>query len=384
MGLFMGWRILFAVLLLLPAMQKRLPGQWKPPQSAMYDEIPNSRRTSDASRTMEPYRLDSDARSVRVAERPQDVALILPARARLGKPKLAAVLRKGSSIEIFLIRTAPPVKSDDLFESHIEIFRGTMGGRASTVHELKLSGGARVRLFLFESPDDPNDPTVVADVQGGAYWGTTYVISPDRTAIQKIAAGSDYGFADLDRNGQYEFVSWNRRPNDIRCLDPIFFTRFYPEVFVRSGWQFRKVWPPAQWSAQGDHTSLARRTRVARDGSSPAIQVVGGFADLDGDGKAELICLRDRYQLRPEQALAIYRLSGGAFHLVASAPLRGDRLAYMLSGVDKSSGEPTITVLQTTRDRCEADGWQPEQGEQWQTRFAYRRGVLTLIQNNAN
>jgi hypothetical protein len=383
----MRWRILFAVLLLTQAIQKQLPGQWKeiyglkvPQQSAMYDEVPNSRRVSDASKTTLPYRLDSDARSVRLAERPQDVALILPARARLGKPKLAAVLRRGPSIEVFLIWTAPHVKPDALFESHIEIFDGTTGGRANSVHELKLSGGPGVRLSLFESPDDRNDSTVLADVDGGAYWGTTYVISPDRTAIQKIADGSDHEFADLDRSGKYEFISWNRRPDDIRCLNPVFFTRFYPEVFVRSGWQFRKIWPPAQWSGPGDHTSLARKSRVPGDGSSPAIQVVGGFADLDGDGRAELICLRDRYQLRPEQELAIYRLSEGAFHLVASAPLGGDHLAYMLSGVDKSSREPEITVFQTTRDRCEADGWQPETGEQWLTRYVYRQGELKLLQ----
>lgn len=151
-------------------------------------------------------------------------------------------------------------------------------------------------------------------------------------------------------------------------------------LFVRSGWQFRKIWPPAPWSAPGDHTSLARKTRVPGDGSSPVVQVVGGFADLDGDGRAELICLRDRYQLRPEQALAIYRLSEGAFHLLASAPLRGDHLAYMLSGVDKSSRELEITVFQTTRDRCEVDGWQPEKGGQWQTRYVYRRGELKLLQ----
>jgi hypothetical protein len=90
--------------------------------------------------------------------------------------------------------------------------------------------------------------------------------------------------------------------------------------------------------------------------------------------------LRDRYQLRPEQALAIYRLSEGAFHLIASAPLRDDRLAYMLSGVDKSSREPEITVFQTTRDRCEVDGWQPENGGQWQNRYIYRQGELNLLQ----
>lgn len=376
----MRWRILLAVLLLTQAIQEQLPGQWKPQQSAMYDEVPNSRRASDAFKTTKPYRLDSDARSVREAEPPQDVVLILPARARPGKPKLAAVLRRGSSIEVFLIWTAPHVKPDDLFESHIEIFQGNTGGRANTVHELKLSGGPGVGLSLFESPDDRNDPTVLADVSGGAYWGTAYVISPDRTAIQKIAEGSDYEFADLGRNGMYEFISWNRRPDDIRCLSGIFYTRYYPEVFVRSDWQFRKIWPPPQWSAPGNHTSLARKTRVPGDGSSPVVQVVGGFADLDGDGRAELICLRDRYQLRPEQSLAIYGLSEGAFHLVASAPLRGDHLAYMLSGVDKSSREPEITVFLTTRDRCEADGWQPETGGQWQTRYVYRQAALTLLQ----
>jgi hypothetical protein len=137
----------------------------------MYDELPNSRRGTDASKTTGPYRLDSDARSVRVAGRLQEVALILPARARLGEPKLAAVLRRGANIEVFLLWTAPLVKPDDEFENHIEIFHGTMGGRANAVRELKFSGGPGVGLTLFESPSDPNHPAVLADAQGGPTGG---------------------------------------------------------------------------------------------------------------------------------------------------------------------------------------------------------------------
>lgn len=82
------------------------------------------------------------------------------------------------------------------------------------------------------------------------------------------------------------------------------------------------------------------------------MQVVGGFADLNGDGRAELICLQDRFQSRPQQALAIYKLSKGTFQLLARAPLRSSRIAYALSGVEQWPAGPVITVFVTTPHHC--------------------------------
>ena len=78
----------------------------------------------------------------------------------------------------------------------------------------------------------------------------------------------------------------------------IFYQRYYPEVYERSGWQFRKVWPPAQWVDEGpDRQHFDRR--------GPQMQIVGGFADLTGRSHGELICLEDRLQTRPQQALGL-------------------------------------------------------------------------------
>jgi hypothetical protein len=359
-------------------MEIQLPGQWQPEHSEMYDGVPNSRRARDLSETTQPYRLDADARSILKAEQPKSILLRLPARTRGSEPKLVAVLRNGSSIEVFLIWTVPGITERDFYQTHVEIFRGPSGGRANFVHDFKLLG-PQARLALFEPPDNRDHVTVLVDVMGGSYWGTTYVISPDRTAIQKVAEGSDYEFADLDRNGIYEFISWNRRPDEVHCKIGFFFTRYYPEVFVRSGWQFRKVWPPAEWSTPRDQRTPTGRERPLRAGPGPEVQVVGGFADLNGDGRTELICLQDRFQVRPEQALAIYRLSEGDFHLVARAPIRDGQLAYVLSGVEKSSRGPEITVFVTTRNRCETGGRDPESIATRRMRYAFRRGELKLV-----
>jgi hypothetical protein len=130
------------------------------------------------------------------------------------------------------------------------------------------------------------------DVAGGAYWGTTYVVSPDRRSIQMLFESTDYEFADLDRDGVHELIAWNRRPFDLRCHFGIFAVRFYPEVFVRSGWQFRKVWPLSTWAPANGELENRFRDGVAGARDGRHFQIVAGFADLDGDGRANSSCLR--------------------------------------------------------------------------------------------
>jgi hypothetical protein len=364
----MRFTIAFAILLFAPV--STAFGQWKPKRSAIYENIPDSRPVRDASETTKPYRLDSNARAVRRVAPPAVIVLRLPVRRRTAKPKLGAVLRNGSAVEVFLTWIGG---KEYPLEHHIEVYRGAAGADARLVHDFKLYGGPNTGMYIFEPPDERDRPSVLVGVMGGSYWGTTYVISPDRTAIQKIADGADYEFADLDEDGIYEFVSWNRRPDDVHCHVGIFYQRYYPEVFLRSGWRFRKAWPPAEWSMPGDHNESPP------EGQGRPMQVVAGFADLNGDGRVELICLQDRFQTQPKQALAIYELSAGAFHLLARAPLRANRIAYVLSGVEQLSEGPAITVFVTTPRHCDEGGWNPEGKGTSRLRYVYSHGQLKMV-----
>ena len=125
---------------------------------------------------------------------------------------------------------------------------------------------------------------------------------------------SDYEFADLDRDGVYELIAWNRRPFDVRCGFGIFAVRFYPEVFVRAGASYRKAWPPPDWPLPDGE--LENRFRNHESHGVPwgtNFQIVAGFADLAGDGAGELIVLQDRLREEPAQGLAVYRIANRSF-----------------------------------------------------------------------
>jgi hypothetical protein len=81
---------------------------------------------------------------------------------------------------------------------------------------------------------------------------------------------------------------------------------------------------------------------------------VAGFADLTGDGLAELIVLQDHLQDEPNQALAVYRLENKSFRLVARTSLRPERIAYLLSGIQDSPDGKEILVRTATPTRCKA------------------------------
>jgi hypothetical protein len=212
---------------------------------------------------------------------------------------------------------------------------------------------------------------------GGAYRSTIYVLSPDWTEIQKLSDGTDFDFADLDNDGIYEFIAWNRRPDGVHCDPGIFYTRFYPEVFVRvDGWRFRKAWPPADWSTPRDQVNSAGQQRKLEPGSGPKIQVVGGFADLNHDGRVELICLEDRFQVTPKQSLTIYGFSEGSFHLVTRADVPAGQTAYLLSGVERTARGPEITVFAASPEQCKSGGWDPTGKGTLRIAYVYQDGRL--------
>jgi hypothetical protein len=175
--------------------------------------------------------------------------------------------------------------------------------------------------------------------------------------VERLFDASDYEFADLDRDGVYELIAWNRRPFDVRCHFGIFAVRFYPEVFVRAGGGYRKAWPPPDWVRPDGQ--LVDRFRNHEKGWIPwgtNLQIVAGFADVGGDGTAELIVLQDHLVDEPTQTLAIYRFENKLFRLLAQTPLPPQRIAYLLSGIRDSLDGKEIRVQTATHAQCKAGG----------------------------
>ena len=303
------------------------------------------------------YRLSPDARMILGGDSLSSRVLIhLPSLHRKVVHQLLGMLQRGADIELFLGWVNAESKPGD-FEHHIEIFRGRRGSEAALVHDFALFGGPVGRVSFFQPPDTRDTPAVLIDIQGGAYWGTTYLVAPDRQSVDRLFDASDYEFADLDHDGVYELIAWNRRPFDVRCKFGIFAVRFYPEVFVRAGGGYRKAWPPPDWTPR-DFRLVDRARNHEKEGVpwGANLQIVGGFADLGGDGVAELIVLQDHLADEPSQTLAIYRLENKIFRLVAKTPLPPQRIAYLLSGIRDSLDGKEILVQTATHAQCEAGG----------------------------
>ncbi|MGA7414780.1 MAG: hypothetical protein WBW33_30200 [Bryobacteraceae bacterium] len=272
-----------------------------------YYGTPNTRAVVWGRNTVLGYRLSHDARMVLGSDSPSGRVLIrLPPRHRQAVPELLGMLWHGSGIELFLGWVDPGSGSGNAAH-HIEVFRGQRGGEAVLVHGFTLLEGAAIEgVTFFEPPDTRDAPTVLIDIQGGAYWGTTYLLSPDRRSLVPLFTFCDYEFADLDGDGVYELIAWNRRPFDVRCMFGLFEVRYYPEVFVRAGDGYRKAWPPRNWAAYNG--SLTAPFTGHEQDAVPwgaNLQIVAGFADLAGDGVAELIVLQDHLQDEPNQARSI-------------------------------------------------------------------------------
>jgi hypothetical protein len=86
------------------------------------------------------------------------------------------------------------------------------------------------------------------------------------------------------------------------------------------------------------------------------LQIVAGFADLDGDGKADLIVLQDRVEEKPAQSLAIYKLNKTVFVPVEKVALPAERLAFLLEGIRNSSQGKEILLRTATPTECNDGG----------------------------
>jgi len=327
------------------------------PQTAIYDRIPRTRAALEGSKTVLSYRLSRNARTVFDADSPLGQVFIrLPSVRRKAVPHLLGMLDRGGDLELFL-GWAEPENEEGQVGHHIEIFRGRRGTEAVFVHEFTLFGAAGAQVDFFQSPDARDTPAVLIDIQGGAYWSTTYVLASDRQSADRLFEASDYEFADLDSDGDYELIAWSRRPFDVRCNFGVFAVRSYPEVFIRDDGRYRRAWPPAGWAPPDGQLENHFRNHERKGVPwGAAFQIVAGFADLGGDGVTELIVLEDRLRDEPTQSLAVYRLDHRSFRLVAQLSLPRQRIAYLVSGIRDSPNGKEILVRTAIDTKCKAGG----------------------------
>ncbi len=347
-------------------------------QRNIYDHTPNARATLRGDQTVRGYRLSKDGRTIYQADR---VFLRLPAVPQEANPKLLGMLRHGDNLEVFVDWMVYDNTAGTCHHT-IEIFHGEPGGTAVLVQVLTLSGGPGSSLRVFQPPDASQSPTVLLNIMGDTNSSTAYLLSPDRKSADKVFTAYDYEFADLGRDGNFELIAWNRRPFDIRCGFAIADVRYYPEVFVPSGSGYRRAWPPQDWPpAYGGLEGRFKDHAKDVPWGAP-LQIVAGFADLLGDGKAELIVLQDQFREEAAQSLAIYKLDKAAFAPVAQASLPPERIAFLLEGLRSSprGNEKEIVVRSATPAKCDDGGNYDGSGTR-QTAYVLRDGKLQPVAN---
>lgn len=91
------------------------------------------------------------------------------------------------------------------------------------------------QIAFFTPPDTRDTVKVIADVLGGSYWSTGYLVESGFDQPVKLLEGATASsFADLNGDGAYEAIAWKRRPDDQRCRFGLFGVRV--EQHLRTRW----------------------------------------------------------------------------------------------------------------------------------------------------
>ena len=184
------------------------------------------------SKTVLAYRLSTDAREILGAS--GQVLIRLPTRNRQGVAELLGMLQHTPDIEVFL---GWMDGSDPEHHNHVEVFRGPTGAEAALVHDFTLQGGPFLRVNFLQPPDARDTPGVLIDIYLGSWTYTTYLLAADRQSFEKLFDAINYQFSDLDRDGVYELIAWDRGGGDRRraCAPGFVPSASDPQVFVRAG-----------------------------------------------------------------------------------------------------------------------------------------------------
>jgi hypothetical protein len=321
------------------------------------------------------YRLLEDGRIVPkgYTDGASGVILTLPAGKWHSGGKLLGVFDLDAADEEALIGWDLEQSQGD-WQHHFQVFSGQREREAKLLREFTLSGAEAERVMLCRPQKGPNTPTVFIDIEGGAYWGTTYVLMPDGFE-RRVFDSSSFDFIDLNRDGVYQLVAWDWHTPALRCDMSMFGAG--PRIYAPgTDLVFRQVWP-----LEGG-----------------PFQIKGLLATLGGERTTDLVTLTDRQNEDPTnygpQYLAAYRLpsraqsgpqwlQGKALQLVTKTEIPSSQIAFYLSSEIGPGGERRFLVWYTDRHGCEpvsgAASGNPIGGDKFKAIYVFRGGRLQQV-----
>jgi formylglycine-generating enzyme required for sulfatase activity len=259
------------------------------------------------------------------------------------KAKLLGVFdwdRDGRS-EIFAVWTRQPPGSKpwETFENHLLVLREEPGGPTRVEKEYVIRDSRLMTVEFFAPPDRRDTVKMAVHMLGGAYWSKVYLLESgfEHPVYMKPRSGregaTNFEFVDLNNDGVYEAVAWDRRPDDLRCSlgFGVLGGRFLPEILVRNRMEYQPVWPMnTDWH-----------------------DVMTLFTDLDHDGTAEIVSLEDnRTNSAGAQRLAIYKMEGKTFRRIAKASAPWPRFAYIFDLMERGR----INLHVASQEKCKEGG----------------------------
>src|SRR5262249_4913973 len=152
---------------------------------------------------------------------------------------------------------------------------------ARLLREFTLTGAQVENVSFCRPPKVQDIPKIFIDIQGGAYWSTTYVLMPDGSP-EKLFDSSSYEFVDLNRDGVYELAAWDWHTPALRCDMSMFGAGpkiYAPGTFLPGDLAYRQVWPV----------------------EAGPFQIKGLLANLEGERTTDLVTLTDRQNENPTQ-----------------------------------------------------------------------------------
>ncbi|HEY6293779.1 MAG TPA: hypothetical protein VI455_19670 [Terriglobia bacterium] len=322
------------------------------------------------------YRLLDDGRIVGngSAAGANDVLLSLPPGSWHRGAKLLGVFDLDAGEDEAMLGWDEPWIPTGLADHGFQVFIGPKGRLARLLREFTLTGGPQVKFSFCRPPKGPDTPKTLIDVQGGAYWGTTYLLMPDGSPAKLFDAAS-YEFLDLNRNGVYELVAWDWHTPALRCDMSMFGggPRIYaPGTLLPGDMAYRQVWP-----VEGG-----------------PFQIKGLLATPEGERTTDLVTLTDRQNedlnSYGPQVLAVYRLASRAqaeppgrqapaMQLVTKIEIPPSQIAFYLSSVTGADGERRFVVWYTDRHGCEAAGGNATGNGKFKAVYALRGGRLQQV-----
>jgi hypothetical protein len=260
--------------------------------------------------------------------------------------------------EIFAVKSNPISQSE--FDNHLIVFRKQPDGAIRLDREYTMRDDKIFSLHFFEPPDARDRTKVIVWAVEGAWTGTTYLVQSDIPFSVKLGSATNLEVLDLNGDGVYEAVAWNRRPEDRRCHFGFFGVRVMPRIYARVGKVYQCIWPmqPAPWHG-----------------------VMSQFADVDDDGRPEIVSLEDNERNETgAQRLSIYKMDNNKFRMLARVDTPWPNIAVFLSVTVTGKLElKTATQQRYNQDTPATNVLSDAELGTKTTRYEFRNGVLRRL-----